>query len=178
MSLRSAVAERLQPVQIVARPRDHIVQSVAQDLVYAILDACDDPEIQAMVQTKQFGGLSLYNGKAASKFALLAPYLCKIDSEHLSWIERELKGRPWGYFVTVSTGTQLAQLRKHFRRFLLVAGPDGRELYFRFYDPRVITTFLRALNPREASDFFGPIQEFVVPDSDQWLTIRLDSNRA
>jgi hypothetical protein len=178
MSLRSAVAEGLPPVTILATPRQYLVESVAQDLLYAILDACDDPEIQAMVQTKQFGGLSLYNGKAASTFALLAPYLCKIDTENLSWIERELKGRPWGYFVIVNPGTQLAQLRKHFRRFLLVTGPDGRELYFRFYDPRVITTFLRALNPREASDFFGPIQEFVVPDIDQFLTIRLDSNRA
>ena len=43
----------------------------------------------------------------------------------------------------------------------MVMGPDGKELYFRFYDPRIIRTFLESSTESEVAEFFGPIIRFV-----------------
>jgi len=43
---------------------------------------------------------------------------------------------------------------------------DGRELYFRFYDPRVLRIFLPTCNAEEAATFFGPVRQFLVEAQD------------
>jgi hypothetical protein len=43
---------------------------------------------------------------------------------------------------------------------------DGEELYFRFYDPRILRIFLPECTAEEAVEFFGPIQAFWVEAED------------
>ena len=52
------------------------------------------------------------------------------------------------------------ELRKHFRQFLLAALPDGKQVYFRFYDPRVLRVYLPTCTPEEIYRFFGPVWRF------------------
>src|SRR5947209_7089547 len=54
---------------------------------------------------------------------------------------------------------------KHFRHFLLVETEDGKLLYFRFYDPRVLRAFLPTCNSDESSEFFGPIHDILTEES-------------
>jgi len=56
----------------------------------------------------------------------------------------------------------LRALRDHFREFHTVELPDQRTVLFRYYDPRVLRSFLPACNAAELAVFFGPIQSFIV----------------
>lgn len=139
--------------------------------VYAILDACDEPRVPVKVQSLNERAVSLYHLRADEQLWAIAPYLVSVDGELLDWIAAELFGTPWGIFLF--SDTDLETLRKHFRRFLIVKGPDGRELYFRYYDPRVLPTFLTTCDQQEASEFFGPISAFVVQgDGDSMMQLR------
>lgn len=54
----------------------------------------------------------------------------------------------------------LPTLRRHFRRFLRVKGPDDRILYFRFYDPRVMSVFLPTCQPEDLGVIFGSLHGY------------------
>ena len=63
-------------------------------------------------------------------------------------------------------------MRHHLRHFLEVKLPDDTQVYFRFYDPRVLRVFLPTCTPDDTNQFFGPmIQNYLVEDesSDQLL---------
>ena len=134
---------------------------------FAILDACDEPRVPAFVKIVEERAVSLYKGTAEEELHAIAPYLVSIDRKILDWISDELFGTPWGIFVFAAT--DLDSLRKHFRRFLIVNGPEGNELYFRYYDPRVLPTFLTSCSGVEAERFFGPVSSFVVEADDNQL---------
>jgi len=137
--------------------------------LFAVLDACDEPRVPAKVsELGQDVAVSLYAGRAEQDYWAIAPYLARADEELLDWIVAELWGSPWGVFVVAAA--DLAAVRKHFRRFLMVLGPHGERLYFRYYDPRVLPTFLSTCAPAEQEEFFGPIRRFCVQGEGSDLT--------
>jgi len=91
------------------------------------------------------------SGWAEDEYWAIAPYLVQVDDAILQWIIENLWKDPWGIFAVTSVG--LEALRKHFRRFLKVLDPNGKELLFRFYDPRVLPDFLSTTTPDEAKTF-------------------------
>ncbi len=134
--------------------------------VYLILDACDAPAVPR--KAHNLGpelATSLYNGTAQEDYWAIAPYLFKADKRLLTWVEESLGSEPWGIIV-ISTA-DLAAVRAHFRRFLIVQSPEGEHWYFRFYDPRVLPVFLESSNDDELRSFFGPIQAYAVRDMDE-----------
>jgi hypothetical protein len=52
----------------------------------------------------------------------------------------------------------------HVRQLLWVQTVEGKRLYFRFYDPRTLRTFLPTLTPAEQQRFLGPIQYYLLED--------------
>jgi hypothetical protein len=69
----------------------------------------------------------------------------------------------WGkhYGILAITPVDIRVLRKHFRQFLLVKNPEGKQVYFRYYDPRVLRVYLPTCNANEARFVFGPVQKYV-----------------
>jgi hypothetical protein len=56
----------------------------------------------------------------------------------------------------------LAEVRRHFRKLLYVKEEDTRkEMFFRFYDPRVLRAFLPSCTARQLDEIFGEIDVFV-----------------
>ena len=53
-------------------------------------------------------------------------------------------------------------MRRHFRTFLKVSSPEGKHLYFRYYDPRVLRSYLPTCNAQEMTTVFGAITAFFV----------------
>jgi hypothetical protein len=88
----------------------------------------------------------------------------------LEWILDNGWGDSWGIFMTSSDS--LENLRRHFRHFLLVQDEDGKELYFRFYDPRVLRVYLLTCTVEEARQFFGPVDSFLVENEDAQELLR------
>ena len=59
-----------------------------------------------------------------------------------------------------------SQLHRHFRKFNVVYDPDGKPLFFRYYDPRVIVEVLSVLEPQQLDAFFGPVESLVLVDGE------------
>lgn len=131
--------------------------------LYAILDACDSPAVQHKVTELEMETcISLYRGMPEEDFSSFAPYLTAVNAERFDWIVATLWSEPWGIFLVTLEG--LPALRAHFRHFLIVNDPDGKEMYFRFYDPRVLRKFLPTCTAKELKSFYGNIEAFVPCD--------------
>ena len=131
--------------------------------LFAVLDACDAPAVPSKVETLgPERGVSLYKGTAEERYADIAPYLVAVDDDLLDWILTTVWGDPWGIFV--QSTASLDELRSHFRKFLLVSGPNGEAWYFRWYDPRVLEKYLPTCTEAELRAFFGPVTLYGVSD--------------
>ena len=127
--------------------------------LWAVLDACDAPGVPSRVQLHGPGnGECLWTGEAREKYWGVAPWLARVDVPLLEWIRADLWDEPWGLFVEARATIDV--LRKHFRRLQLAEGPDGKRMYFRFYDPRVLRMVLRTTTDAERAELFGPVEAF------------------
>jgi hypothetical protein len=130
-----------------------------EDQLFAILDAAQDRRICGLLRDYAGECQSLYEGKSAEELADYAPYLVRLphEPELLELLLRDGWGKNWGVYLTCDSS--FAELRKHLRQFLMVE-IDGRTVYFRFYDPRVLRMFLPGAMPDQTTLFFGPIRMY------------------
>ena len=71
-------------------------------------------------------------------------------------------GQNWGLMFYSSLSLEV--LQRHFRRFLQAKLPDGTIALFRFYDPRVFNTYIRAAEPGERAPWFDGVMQYSVED--------------
>ena len=107
---------------------------------------------------------SLYEGRSKVELTLFAPYLVSLPpwSKVLEKLVSKGWGKSWGIYLTCNL--PFHEVRHHFRHFLMVKIPDGRGVYFRFYDPRVLRVYLPTCMPEEICQFFGPVWRFAAED--------------
>lgn len=126
----------------------------------------------------------LYQGKTELELAGVAPFLFSYtsNSEFKQWFEKFSIGNSWG--VLFHSHLPFSEIYKHCRRFLIVKNDGEQEMYFRFYDPRVLRIFLPTCNRVQLKEFFGPINSFILEDEDPntilqftFDNIRLNCNR-
>jgi YD repeat-containing protein len=70
----------------------------------------------------------------------------------------------WGCLLV--SAAPRPRLLRHLRSLLEVRSPAGERWLFRFWDPRVLPTFVRASGPAELNAFFGPVESFAVVGGD------------
>ncbi|WP_225000344.1 DUF4123 domain-containing protein [Cesiribacter sp. SM1] len=105
--------------------------------------------------------LSLYKGRSEEDLAAVAPYLFSVpedEDDFLNWFMEQGWSDAWG--VIVSSQASFEECYRHFRKFLIVQTELGEELYFRFYDPRVLKIFLPICDKHQIIEFFGPVDFF------------------
>ena len=128
---------------------------------YAVIDgaACDELLEQLAQHSPDY--CCLYPGELEPDMESVAPYLVTLQPNHsfTEWLLANLPGKPWGILIR-STST-IRQLRKHFRAFLNVKNEVGENLYFRYYDPRVIRIFLPTCDTDQLESFFDPVTEYI-----------------
>lgn len=131
---------------------------------FALLDAARDEQIYPSLLQSQSPWRCLYRGDAAVTMAEVAPYLVELDphSRFTSWLFERAWGCSWSVFGNASV--PLDDLRNHFRRLVMAQLPDGRAVYFRFYDPRVLRVYLPTCSDDERKTIFGPVEQFVMED--------------
>jgi hypothetical protein len=132
--------------------------------VYAILDGASNPDLVGKLRSLAPNHACLFAGKLHPSERQTAPYVVELErhSEVTRWILEGGWGRHWGIFVV--SEADLKTLRRHLRTFLLVRGPDGRRLYFRYYDPRVFRVYLPTCNLEEMEHVFGPVLSYSMED--------------
>jgi hypothetical protein len=148
-----------------------ILRSESEPL-YALLDAARSPMVLALLRDCKERHQSLYEGVQGELLAQFAPFLVQLPpaSPFLDTLVREGWGKSWGVYLTCSGPFE--EVRKHFRRFLLVKTEEGKELYFRFYDPRVLRVYLPTCTPQEIREFFGPLICYLAEDKDPNTLLR------
>ena len=137
-------------------------------MYYAIFDAARVEEMPAQLFELEDDPeyVSLFLGTPQEELVDVAPYLIRLDAESpfLAWWMDEGLGQSWGIFFT--SDADFDELVEHFQGLLNVEDPDGNELFFRYYDPRVLRVFLPTCNAGELMEVFGPVNLFIVDNTD------------
>lgn len=130
--------------------------------LFAIIDAARAPELLNLLRVHAEIYYSLYDGAAGEQLDDVAPYLVELRprSPLLEALVREQWGNSWGVFAWALS--DFKNLRRHLRRFLMVQDTRGKDMYFRFYDPRVLRVFLPTCSAAELGEFCGPIRGFLL----------------
>lgn len=139
------------------------LQSLADEhgqRVYAVLDGASIPNLLPLLAEHRLGHICLMPGELEPELAQAAPYLVEVPPL-LPFAELFLArglGNHWGILATSDAGLRI--LRMHFRKLLSVWDPDGKPLYFRYYDPRVLRVYLPTCNSDELAALFGPVAAY------------------
>ncbi len=138
-------------------------EEAARAPLYALLDAARERRILELCRESVEEHRSLYDGVEGETMAHVAPYLVRLPagSRLLASLVREGWGRRWGVYLTCAL--PFTEVRRQLRRFLMVEMEESHErMYFRFYDPRTLATFLPSCSPRQAQEFFGGADTFLL----------------
>lgn len=147
-------------------PHQKLVAMLRSDFqpLYALLDAACEPSVlKALFESKE-QCRSLFEGHQGAQLAHFAPYLVRLPAESpfITTLVEQGWGKNWGVYVTCAE--PLDRLRHHFRHLLMVKLPDRKQVYFRFYDPRVLRLFLPTCDAEQIRLLFGPIQYYIMED--------------
>ena len=135
--------------------------------VYAVLDGARDPSIHEFVKGSNRPHCCLYAGELPRELVETAPYLVELERDGL--FTRDLLERAWGkaWGIFACAEVDLEAMRRHLRRFLIVQDERGKQLLFRFYDPRVMRVYLPTCDPTERAQIFGPVTRYVIEGEDE-----------
>ena len=141
--------------------------SAGQGPLYALMDGALASELQAVLIEHQprLDYLPLFLGDDKGSLAPVSPYLIRInnfDDNLLWWLLDEGQGKSWGVYLC--SQAELTALHHHLFCLLSMRGLEGEKLYFRYYDPRVLRPFWKALNQEEQNRLMGPMQTILVED--------------
>jgi hypothetical protein len=135
---------------------------------YAILDGASCPELLEMLDQYKPVSVCLFRGVSDLQMEAVAPYLVQFepDSPFSDWLLGDWKGKHRGIFVISPTHVPFNTMRNHFRDMTKARLPDGKVVYFRYYDPRVLTVFLPTCNEEELQQIFSCIDVFLAEETD------------
>lgn len=156
------------------RIREQIFAVPEGSRVYAVLDGASAPQLPQTIDTDGVDSVCLIRGELDADLAQAAPYLIELaaESPFTAWVLSEGWGQHWGIFAVCEAG--IRTLRQHFRSLLTVYDPDGKPLFFRFYDPRVLRTYLPTCNAEELASFFGPVDRYLMEGEDNEALLRFE----
>ncbi|MDA7745998.1 DUF4123 domain-containing protein [Psychromonas sp.] len=133
-------------------------------IVYGIFDGARNKSIEKIIRLGTLKSYCLYEGKLSYQMSVAAPYIVKLERDHPQTNELLSKGwgNSWGVFAVTHPPATLINVRHNCRKIARVKSPEGKNLVFRYYDPRVLRIYLPTCNLEEAQKVFGPISEFIV----------------
>jgi len=149
-------------------PKNSLFQVLTQqpNPLFVLLDAARDEKIfeTLFIQTSLEYYESLFEGDDAEALQKFAPYLVQLSGQEdfLKQLLHDGWGNNWGVYLTGEA--PFHSLLAHLRRCTRVMLEDGRKVFFRFYDPRVLRIFLPTCTPEQATEFFGPITNYWMED--------------
>jgi hypothetical protein len=141
--------------------------------LYALVDAGRSDEVLTLLYRYDVQMRSLYQGESEARLGPSGPFLVDLGDadEPLGALLRAGWGRAWAVFLT--SEADFAGVRKHCRTLLMVRREkDGSELYFRFYDPRVLRVFLPTCTPEQIRLMFGPLSAYLMEAEEAETAVR------
>ena len=128
--------------------------------LYGVLDGASIPNLRSLMVKHDVLNVCLIRGKLDPELAQTAPYLVELlpQSSFTKLLLTQGLGNHWG--ILVLSKDDFRTLRMHFRKFLTVWDPEGKPLFFRYYDPRVLRVYLPTCNSGELHILFGPVTTY------------------
>lgn len=128
--------------------------------VYAVVDGASMPRLVEALDQLRPEHICLWRGVLDDDLEDVVPYLVRIEPRgaFTEWLAKEGRDKPWGVYAV--SHADLYGIASHLRKLLVATLPDGKNVFFRFYDPRVLETFLPTCTPEELKQFHGPVRGF------------------
>jgi hypothetical protein len=146
---------------------------------YAILDGASVPDLPNKLYEMGPVNTCLYQGELSPDLVYVAPYLVHLfpGTPFTDWLLTECWGKHWGIFA--QSPLSLVKARKHFRLLLTVYDDQGNPMLFRYYDPRVLPTFIKTCNREELEQIFGEIKYYFaeLPEETQLTRLSLTNQK-
>ena len=133
--------------------------------LYAIVDGAQSLPLAFTARLMGHELYTVFSGDLATTVAHAGPLLVRFDERSGflgKWVEHI--GTHAG--VLFEAPADLSDVLIHLRRIFIATDEEAQEYFFRFYDPRVIRTFLPTCHPNELKEFFGPITQWIVETED------------
>lgn len=127
---------------------------------YALVDGARDARLIDLVR-RSAQHECLYSGDYDAQTEGALPWLVAINpAEPLAqaWQAHE-SGRFWG--ILCHSALDFRSLRRRFRKVTTARLPDGEIVLFRFWDPRVFTSFIRYGGAAEIAPLFDGIDCYI-----------------
>ena len=138
-----------------------------EEWLYMIIDCAHDSQIYpALIKSLNTRCCLFAEEQISDTIKAVAPFLVKIKTidEFVTWCLFEGMHRHWMVFFT-SADIHVSNLRLHFKQFSFVFSPSGKQFFFRYYDPRVLSAFLTSSDQRQRTDFFRHCKKVWIPQS-------------
>ena len=129
--------------------------------LFAVLDAAQNLDFAFAARATGARPVSLFVGKRAWQMLEVAPYFLELPEGSpflLEWAG--LLGNHLGVWFESSATPE--ELLIHLRNIFTAYDEQGADYFFRYYDPRVLRSYLPTCTPAELTEIFGPIQSFLV----------------
>lgn len=143
--------------------RSRLWSAAAPGHAYAILDGARNENLLDVLYRDGAPAFEcLFAGELEADMAEVAPYLIELvdGSPFCDWLLETGWGESWGILLT--SRLELTPLWRHLRQLTLVYDPELNPVYFRFYDPRVLSIFLPTSEASQLAAFFDAVDVFVV----------------
>jgi pSer/pThr/pTyr-binding forkhead associated (FHA) protein len=164
-------------VPVPSTPHERLIAMLRGEFqpLYALLDAACEPSVLKVLFESKEQYQSLFEGPQGAQLAHFAPYLVQLPQKSplIETLVDQGWGKSWGIYLTCPE--PLEALRRHFRHFLMVKMPDRTQVYFRFYDPRVLRLFLPTCTAEQISLIFGPIKYYIMEDEKADMLLRFSN---
>jgi hypothetical protein len=130
--------------------------------IYVVIDTARAPSIYPQVAGSKNRKASLLSGEQARKLAAVAPCLVQLgENDPLSqWLFSQGWGKSWCIFA--ESVAPFVEMRNHVRSFFRVTDHTGKQLFFRYYDPRVLREFFPTCDSQQLCNMFGPVRRYVL----------------
>lgn len=144
---------------------------------FALVDTARDSSLHGLVMQCKYQHC-LIGGDVAPVLAATLPYIVRLQNDEplaVAWREAGA-GQSWG--ILLQSPQTLEQMRLHFKKFINAKLPDGTIALFRFYDPRVFRTYIRAATPEERAPWFKGVARYSVESAEagRYHDFRLDGD--
>lgn len=131
--------------------------------LFAVIDGAQAIELAYYARMLGHRVFTLFEGEMAEHVAHAGPCLVELGEEDCTaflqrWVEQI--GRNAG--ILVSSPATLDDLFRHLRDIFVVTDEEHQEYFFRYYDPRVLRSFLPTCSESELREFFGVVSLWVM----------------
>lgn len=134
--------------------------------LYGIVDSARNDEVFRFFLNGEFNYKSLFEETKDLQLYGVSGFLveCKKESQLFNWMTTKAWGNCSCLFLI--TKVSFDEILAHFQQFNRVYLEDDEEVFFRFYDPRVLRAYLPTCTKTELDIFFGKVENFIFEDKD------------